>query len=321
MRSPPRWSPSPPSARRRPRAMPGPASFHGNWRGCSSLAASPEDWPARARRVIWRNGAARSTSCSPWSLLRWRSICWRVTYPYPRRIQHGRGRRENKMNRSNKTAGTRPGRTRRETLGLLGAGAAMLSATAMPRRVLAQGDETVLTEALVLRDPEIPAAGNVDGDINIVEWFDYNCPYCRKIEPELRQVVQDDGKVRLVLKDWPILGEVSKIASRMALGAKYQDKFIQAHDAMIGVSSRLTEPRLHELLAGAGIDMDRLNRDLATNAKAIDTILARNSAQAEAFGFKGTPSFIVGKFRVPGVLTMAEFEMVIADARKAKASN
>ena len=191
----------------------------------------------------------------------------------------------------------------------------------MPRSALAQGDETILTEALVLRDPEIPAAGNVDGDISIVEWFDYNCPYCRKIDPELRQVVQDDGKVRLVLKDWPILGEVSKIAARMALAAKYQDKFIQAHDAMIGVSSRLTEPRLHELLAAAGVDMDRLKADLAGNAKAIDAILARNNAQAEAFGFKGTPSFIVGKFRVPGVLTMAEFEMVIADARKAKASN
>jgi len=211
-------------------------------------------------------------------------------------------------------------RTRREALALLGTSAALFGA-AMPRAAIAQGDETVLTEALVLRDPDIPAAGNLDGDINIVEWFDYNCPYCRKIDPELRQVVQDDGKVRLVLKDWPILGEVSKIAARMALAAKYQDKFIQAHDAMIGVASRLTEPRIGELLAGAGVDMDRLNRDLSANAKAIDTILARNNAQAEAFGFKGTPSFIVGKFRVPGILTMAEFEMVIKDARKAKASN
>ena len=225
------------------------------------------------------------------------------------------------MNRSNKTAGANPERTRREALGLLGTGAAMLGTAALPRSALAEGDDTILTEALVLRDPEIPAAGNVDGDINIVEWFDYNCPYCRKIDPELRQVVQDDGKVRLVLKDWPILGEVSKIAARMALAAKYQDKFIQAHDAMIGVSSRLTEPRLHELLAAAGVDMDRLKADLTGNARAIDAILARNNAQAEAFGFKGTPSFIVGKFRVPGVLTMAEFEMVIADARKAKASN
>ena len=173
----------------------------------------------------------------------------------------------------------------------------------------------------MLRDPEIPAAGNVDGDITIVEWFDYNCPYCRKLDPELRQVVQDDGKVRLVLKDWPILGPVSKVAARMALAAKYQDKFLKAHEAMIGVASKLTEPRLGELLAAAGIDMDRLSRDLVTNAKTIDAILARNDDQAKAFGFNGTPSFIVGKFRVPGVLTMAEFEMVIADARKAKASN
>ena len=178
----------------------------------------------------------------------------------------------------------------------------------------------MLTEALVLRDPDIPVAGNPDGDITIVEWFDYNCPYCRKIEPEMRQVVQDDGKVRLVLKDWPILGEVSMFAARMALAAKYQDKYMAAHDAMIGVSSKLTEPRIHELLAGAGVDMDRLNRDLTTNAKAIDAMLARNNEQAEAFGFSGTPSFIVGKFRVPGVLTMDEFEQVIADARKAKMS-
>ncbi len=185
----------------------------------------------------------------------------------------------------------------------------------------AADDEKVLTEALVLRDPEIPAGGNPQGDINIVEWFDYNCPYCRRIAPELAQVVQDDGKVRLVFKDWPILGEVSKIAARMALASKYQDKFLQAHEAMISVNSKLTEPRIRELLAGAGIDMDRLSRDLSTNAKAIDTILARNNDQAVAFGFKGTPSFIVGKFRVPGALTMTEFEQVIADARKAKANN
>ena len=107
----------------------------------------------------------------------------------------------------------------------------------------------------------------------------------------------------------------------MALASKYQDKFMPAHEALIGVSSKLTEPRVRELLAGAGIDLDRLDRDLATNAKTIDAIIARNGDQAKAFGFRGTPSFIVGKFRVPGVLTMVQFEQVIADARKAKASN
>jgi protein-disulfide isomerase len=225
------------------------------------------------------------------------------------------------MKKSIDQARLNQGRTRREALGLLGGSAAMLGIAIAPGSALAQGgEETVLTEALVLRDPDIPVAGNPNGDISIVEWFDYQCPYCRKLEPELRQVVQDDGKVRLVLKDWPILGPVSVVASRMALACKYQDKFIAAHDALIGVNSKLTEPRINELLAGAGIDVDRATRDLAANAKAIDAILARNNDQATAFEFRGTPSFIVGKFRVPGVLTMAQFEQVVADARKALAS-
>jgi protein-disulfide isomerase len=223
------------------------------------------------------------------------------------------------MNNSIDPDRPKSGRTRREALGALGAGAVMLGIA--PRSVLAQSGDDVLTEALVLRDPDIPAAGNVDGDITIVEYFDYNCPYCRKIEPELQQVVHDDGKVRMVWKDWPILGPTSIVAARMALASKYQDKYLKAHEALIGVSSKLTEPRIRELLAGAGIDVDRATRDLAANAKAIDAIIARNNDQATAFGFKGTPSFIVGKFRVPGILTMAEFEQVIADARKAKANN
>jgi protein-disulfide isomerase len=203
--------------------------------------------------------------------------------------------------------------SRRDTLALIGASAAVL---AMPRAASAEP-----SEASVLRDPDNPVFGNPNGDISIVEWFDFNCPYCRKIEPEMRQVVQDDGKVRLVLKDWPILGPVSVVAARLALACKYQDKYDKAHDAMIGVSSKLTEPRIYELLAGAGVDVDRAKADLATNAKAIDGMLARNNAAAEGLGFRGTPSFIVGKFRVPGVLTMDQFAQVIADARKAKAGN
>jgi protein-disulfide isomerase len=204
--------------------------------------------------------------------------------------------------------------SRRDMLALLG-GAALLGA--MPGRAQAQAEPT---EALVLHDADNPVFGNPDGDITIVEWFDFNCPYCRKLEPDLRQVVHDDGKVRLVLKDWPILGPVSVVAARVALACKFQGKYDKAHDAMIGVSSKLTEPRIDELIAGAGVDVDRAKKDLATNAKAIDGMLARNNEAAEGLGFRGTPAFIVGKFRVPGVLTMDQFEQVIADARKVKAS-
>jgi protein-disulfide isomerase len=214
-----------------------------------------------------------------------------------------------------------PRPTRREALGALGLGAIMLGVDIAPGSALGQSDvaDNVLTESAVLRDPEIPATGNPDGDITIVEYFDYNCPYCRKLEPELRQVVQDDGKVRLVYKDWPVLGPVSAAAARLALATKYQDKYVASHDALMGTASRLTEPRIRELLSSAGIDVDRAAKDLETNAKAIDAILARNNDQATAFGFKGTPSFIIGKFRVPGALTMAQFDQAIADARKAAA--
>ncbi|WP_407158350.1 DsbA family protein [Bradyrhizobium sp. STM 3557] len=210
--------------------------------------------------------------------------------------------------------------SRRELLAGLGvavAGASWL----MPRRASAGGtppDEP--DEASVLRDPDAGVTGNPQGDIAIVEWFDYNCPYCRRLQPELQQVVYDDGKVRWVLKEWPILGPVSVVASRTALACKYQDKYVQAHDALIGTNSKLTESRIDELLAAAGIDVDRVRRDRDANTAAIDRLLARNDAQARGLGFRGTPSFIVGKFRVPGVLTMAQFEQVIADARKAKAA-
>jgi protein-disulfide isomerase len=226
------------------------------------------------------------------------------------------------MTRSIDAARLEPATSRREALGLLGAGSIALGFGVTPRQVLAQGagEENVLTEALVLRDPDIPVAGNPDGDITIVEYFDYQCPYCRKMHPELMQVVQDDGKVRLVWKDWPILGPISIVATRMALATRYQDKLIPAHEAMMAVNSKLTEPRIRETLAGAGVDIDRLNRDLTTNAKPIDALIARNNDQAMAFGFRGTPSFIVGKFRVPGALTMEEFGQVIADARKAAAA-
>ena len=209
---------------------------------------------------------------------------------------------------------------RRQTLSLLGATAAAVGLGALPAVSRAESDDNVLSEALVLRDPDIPVAGNAAGNISIVEFFDYQCPYCRKVEPELRQVVHEDGKVRLVWKDWPILGPMSVTASRMALASRYQDKFIEAHDALMAINSKLTEARIREALSGAGVDVDRLDRDLESQAGAIEATLTRNNEQATEFGFGGTPAFIVGKFRVPGVLTMPQFAQAIADARKAAAA-
>lgn len=183
--------------------------------------------------------------------------------------------------------------------------------------VSAAPDENALSEDAVLRDPAIPTAGNPQGDISFVEWFDYQCPYCRKMAPDLRKLVADDGKLRMVFKDWPILGPVSVYAAKMVLAAKWQDKYLPAHEALIESPRRLTEANVRERLAGAGVDVDRATREAAERDAEISAVLARTDAQAKAFGFRGTPSFIVGKFRVPGILTMDQFAMAIADARKA----
>jgi protein-disulfide isomerase len=180
-----------------------------------------------------------------------------------------------------------------------------------------QQSDDVLSRDNVLRDPEIPSLGNPKGDLTVVEYFDYQCPSCKKMAPELAQLAREDGNLRLVLKDWPIFGEISKSAAKLALAAKYQSKYAEAHDALIGADTKLTETKISELLTKAGIDVAVANTDLQTHQKSIDDLLARNSAQAEAFDFPGTPAFIVGTFRVPGVVEMKVFKQIVADARAA----
>src|ERR1700756_1476821 len=104
------------------------------------------------------------------------------------------------------------GSSRRDVLKMLATGTLALGMMPVARVLAGEPGE-----AAVLRDPDNPVLGNPDGDIAIVEWFDFNCPYCRRIEPELRQVVQDDGKIRLVMRDWPILGPGSGDGARTAL--------------------------------------------------------------------------------------------------------
>ena len=194
--------------------------------------------------------------------------------------------------------------------------AAAMTATAP--RVHAEGtNPDPLNEKSILFDPDIPAQGNVKGDITIVEYFDYQCPYCKKVNPELMKVVREDGHVRLVFKDWPIFGDASVQAARLALAAKYQNKHAEAHDALISLTGRLTENAVERALVAAGIDLERAKTDLDNNHEAIDAILARNNEQASAFGFRGTPAFIIGHFRVPGALDAGSFKEAIAAARAA----
>ena len=188
---------------------------------------------------------------------------------------------------------------------------------ALSAAALGEGFDDTLSRDAVLRDPEIPALGNPQGDLTVVEYFDYQCPYCKKIAPEIAQVVRDDGKIRLVLKDWPIFGAVSKSAAQLALAAKYQNKYQEAHDGLIGAKEKLSDANIPELLTKAGVDVEQAKQDLQAHQKTIEDVLIHNNAQADAFGFQGTPGFIVGFFRVPGMVEMKVFKQIIADARAA----
>lgn len=192
--------------------------------------------------------------------------------------------------------------------------AGSIAAAAFGRSALAQED--VLSEALVLRDPAIPVAGNPNGDITIVEFSDYQCPYCRKAHPVLRKVVSTDGNIRLVFKIWPTFGPVSVYAGQMVLAARAQKKYAEAHSALMTTTDRLTEATIDKTLAAAGVDVERAKKELRDNIKEIGAVLKRNHAQADALGFQGTPSFIIGKFRVAGALSEELFRQAVADARK-----
>ncbi len=205
------------------------------------------------------------------------------------------------------------------TLALLVTVAASLAALVVPAAAQGASSDPLSRES-VLRDPAVPVGGNATAEFTIVEYFDYQCPYCKKVEPVLKQVVAEDGNIRLALKDWPIFGDLSRYAATMALAAQFQGKYLQAHDALIGAKTRLSEQVVRDLLEHAGVDLAKANTDLEAHRQEIDALLQRNDAQARAFGFPGTPGFIIGTFRVPGVLSADGFRQAIKDARAAAAA-
>ncbi|MGO4740577.1 DsbA family protein [Bosea sp. 2KB_26] len=172
----------------------------------------------------------------------------------------------------------------------------------------------------ILNDPEAPAGGNPKGDVTIVAFLDYNCPYCKKSAPDLARVVREDGKIRLVYKEWPILGESSVLASQIALGAGYQGRYEAVHKALMGLPGRLSsKDTILAAVKGAGVDMNRLQADLDANAEKITAQLRRNLAQADSLGLQGTPAYLVGPFRT-STLDYKGFKQVVADARGKQAA-
>ena len=166
-------------------------------------------------------------------------------------------------------------------------------------------------------DPGNPVLGNPKGDVTVAEYYDFQCPYCKRDFPMVRDVVAKDGKVRLVMKDWPIFGPPSVYAAQLSLAAGklgQQPKFV---DTLMAVNGRLTDAGIDSALSGAGFDVARLRDTFSRNEKELKAVLARNNAQAEAFGFPGTPAYVVGRQFYPGVLDANGLRQAIAEARKA----
>lgn len=169
---------------------------------------------------------------------------------------------------------------------------------------------------MVLHDPDSPVAGNPKGDVTIVAFLDYNCPYCRRSTAELDHFIKSDPNVRVVFKDWPILGPTSITAAKIALAAKYQGKYLAAHNALMAMNVRAaTMATIKSGLEQAGIDVGRLNQDLSQYNDPISDLLRRNMSEADALGFQGTPVFLIGPFDMRSAMDEAGFRQAVSDAR------
>lgn len=169
-------------------------------------------------------------------------------------------------------------------------------------------------QAELLRDSETPSTGNLNGDVTIVEFSDYQCPYCKKAHAAIKSVIASDGKVKLVYKDLPILGEASKIAAVAALASIKQGKHDAFHDALMTNTAKLDSDRIFDIAASVGIDVAQLKKDMEDPK--IKATIDRNMALAQDLGVRGTPAFVIGKQFVPGAVEADALKQLIADARK-----
>ncbi len=166
------------------------------------------------------------------------------------------------------------------------------------------------------RDPADPVHGNPKGDVTIVEFFDYNCPYCKMVAERVMRLAEADGNIRLVFKEYPILGPVSAVAARAALAAQKQGKYAAYHRALMGLRGRLDEAAIFTTAAEVGLNVDRLKADM--NSPDIADHIRATLELGRAIGATGTPAFVIGKTLVPGAVDDATLKQLVADTRAGK---
>jgi len=166
----------------------------------------------------------------------------------------------------------------------------------------------------LVNDPDSPVMGNPKGDVTVVEFFDYQCPYCKKMTAPLNDAMAKDGKLRVVFKEWPVLGPESLIAAKASLASQKQGKYKEFHNALMDTKGRLNESMIMSIAEKTGLDTKRLKKDM--EAPDVQEELKQNQALAAALQLEGTPAFVIGSQMAPGAINADTLKEMIDAARK-----
>ncbi|MYF07769.1 MAG: DsbA family protein [Rhodospirillaceae bacterium] len=166
----------------------------------------------------------------------------------------------------------------------------------------------------LLRNAADPVGGNRKGTATVVEFFDYNCGWCKRAYPHMLAAAKADGNVRIVFKEYPILAPSSRLAARAALAAARQGKYREMHDRLMRHRGALNEAKIMAVAAQAGLDIPKLKADMA--AREIESAIDANLQLAERLGIRGTPAFVIGGKVIPGMMRARQYPAELARARK-----
>lgn len=164
------------------------------------------------------------------------------------------------------------------------------------------------------RHPMTPASGNANGDVTVVEFFDYNCGYCKRVFSYVPDLVKEDPNLRMVWKEFPILGPVSRFAAKVAMAADRQGKYSEFHNAAMGGGRLVSEAQVLKIAENVGVDSKQLMKDLEDPA--IEAYLDETIQLAGSLGINGTPGFIVGDQVIAGAISKEAMRQAIDLARK-----
>ena len=171
-----------------------------------------------------------------------------------------------------------------------------------------------LNEKLVERDIDDPILGNADGKIIITEFFDYQCGYCKRMLKILVDISKANNDVKIVLKEYPILGPASTLGAQVALAAKKQNKYAEMHAALMQLRGRLSEKAVFQIAKEVGLDTEQLQEDMM-DPKILNH-LTRTRELGKRLMIRGTPAFIIKNTILPGALTKYQLLELIAQARE-----